>query len=229
MKATNYPRWILAGLMGLTTASSSAAEPAAGKPATTDAPLKVAPLKVSSTKESVGSIDTVTRVFVTTETNRFTFLLPKGFRLTSDEAEHALSLAAPDAAGLIKLRISEQAGKEEASKENAAREKPELKPDKVRETLLESQPDARILKEFAASAGNLSGQGFELQWRSATGSMVSSRIAIIPFPGGMLEFSLTALTQRIRQLDWPLNQVMLSFRQAPIQGKLDIAPLSDKF
>lgn len=223
MNVREWAYGILVGVLALAALSSRAAEPASGKAAAAEPP-KVVPLKVSSTKEKVGSIDTVTRVFVTTETNRFTFLLPKGFRLTSDDAERSLSLASPDAAGLIKLRISERAGRGQTSQE-----KPELKPDKVRETLLESQSDAKIIKEFAASAGSLSGLGFELQWRSATGAMVSSRIAVIPFPGGILEFSQTALTQRLRQLDWPLNQIMLSFRQAPIQGRLDIAPLSDKF
>lgn len=210
--------YLVAALLTLTAVSARAAEPAAGKPAEADTPPKVVPLKVSSRQEKVGEIDTITRVFVDTATNRFAFILPKGFRLTTDDAEQSLSLTSHDASGLIKLRISERASKE----------KPELKPDKVREAVLENQADAKIVKECGASAGNLMGLGYELQWRSSEGSMLSARIAIIPFPGGTLEFRQTALSQRIRQLDPALNQILLSFRQAPADGKLDIVPLSDK-
>ena len=207
----------------LTTAPVFAAEPASSRPAADkptegETPAKVVPLKVSSRQEKIGEIDTITRVFVTTETNQFTFILPKTFRLTTDNAEQSLSMTSPDASGLIKLRVSEKVG----------REKPELKPDKVREALLERQPEAKVVREFGASAGNLSGPGFELQWRTTDGALLSSSIAVIPFPGGTIEFSQTALTQRIRQLDQALNQMLLSFRQAPIDVKLDFAPLSDK-
>lgn len=175
-------------------------------------------LKVTSMKEQVGNIDTVTRVFVTTETNRFTFIVPKHFRFHTDDADQSLSLTTSDASGLIKLRISERSGNET----------PKLSPQTVRESLLESHPDAKVMSEFSASAGSLIGVGVELQWRATSDAMLSSRIALIPFPGGTLEFSQTARAQGIRQLDQALNQVLLSFRQAPIGGNLNIAPLSDK-
>lgn len=218
MKTSVRTLSILGLWLGLTASLGRAAEPAPGKPAEAGAPVRAVPLKVFSRQEKVGEIDTITRFFVTTETNQFTFILPKTFRLTTDNAEQSLSMTSSDASGLIEVRISEHGGKD----------KPELKPDKVREALLEDQPDAKVVQEFGASAGNLSGLGFELQWRPAGGAMISSRIAVIPFPGGTIEFSQKALSQRLRQLDPALNQVLLSFRQAPINGTLDFAPLSDK-
>lgn len=218
MNTRNCTLSVLSLWLALTPSPTSAAEPAASKPPGAEASVRVVPLKVYARQEKVGEIDTITRVFVATETNQFTFVLPKTFRLASDSTEQSLSMTSSDASGLIEVRISESIDKD----------KPELKPDKVREVLLEGQPDAKVVQEFGASAGNLSGFGFELQWRPAGGAMLSSRIAVIPFPGGTLEFSQKALSQRIRQLDPALNQVLLSFRQAPIHGKLDFAPLSDK-
>lgn len=209
---------MIALLLVLTAVSAPTDEPVKGKSAVDGPPAKLATLKVSSVKEKVGEIDTVTRVLITTDTNRFTFILPKRYRLNTTDAGQSLSLAPEDGSALIKLSITEQ----------ASPEPPELKAETVRQQLLDCHPDASVVEEFGASAGSFSGLGFELQWRPANGAMLNSRIAIIPFPGGTLEFSQTGLSQRIRELDQALNQLMLSFRRAPLSGKLDIAPLSDK-
>lgn len=216
MKA-NYLMWVLAALLLGSVPRMTGAETAKGKDKE-EAPVKVVPFKVASKLEQVGQIETVTRVFVTTETNQFTFLLPRHFRFQTDDADQSLSLSTADGAGLIKLRI----------REREDRETPKLTPETVRESLLGDHPDAQVVSEYAASAGSLMGMGMELQWRAAGAAMVSSRIALIPFPGGIIEFSQTARTQQLGLLNQAANQVFLSFRQAPVGGKLNIAPLSDK-
>ncbi len=192
------------------------AEPPAVKAPATNSPAKPSTFKLVTATEQGASTE-VKRVFLAAETNKFTFRMPEGFQLQSDAAKKTVTLIADDKIGSVSVQVTEVAGGKA----------PELNPEELRQKLLARHNAAKIVDEFAASAGDLSGSAFEIEWvHAGSGAVLAARVAFIPFPGGLLEFNQIAPKAKIRDYDQALNQVLLSFRHAPIDGQFDIAPLS---
>ncbi|MEK7675590.1 MAG: hypothetical protein AAB676_07140 [Verrucomicrobiota bacterium] len=194
------------------------AEPPAVKAPSTNSPAKPSTFKLVTATEQGASTE-VKRVFLAAETNKFTFRVPEGFQLQSDAAKKTVTLIADDKIGSVTVQVTEVVGGKA----------PDIQPEELRQRLLARHNAAKIVDEFAASAGDLSGSAFEVEWiHEGSKAVLAARVAFIPFPGGLLEFNQIAPKAKVRDYDQVLNQVLLSFRHARIDGQFDIAPLSTK-
>lgn len=153
----------------------------------------------------------ITRGIIIAETNQFSFVVPAGFRQQIDAAAKKVTLTSTNYACAIIAAIHESAT------EGAAN----LKPDSLRQLLLARYKDARIVDEFTASIESMSGPAFEVEWVNDL-TLISTRVAFIPYPGGHLEVTLQAPTKKIRAYDQSLFQLLLSFRTSPIGAKLAV-------
>ena len=88
-------------------------------------------------------------------------------------------------------------------------------------------PGAKISDEFSLSAANASGPAFDAQWEGISGTTQSGRVAFIPSPVGILEFSLLSKPDKFTQGKYFLNFLLLTFRSNE-GGSLDMPVFSDK-
>jgi hypothetical protein len=154
----------------------------------------------------------ITRGVLVAQARQFSFVIPSGFRRQVDAAEKKLSLISTGFTCEITATICE-----------AATDGPvDLKPDVLRERVLSRFNSARIVNEFDAFIESMSGPAFEAEWKSDAGMKMTTRAAFIPYPGGLIEFSVQAPTSEIRKYDQSLNQLLLSFRSSAMGEKLPV-------
>ena len=97
----------------------------------------------------------------------------------------------------------------------------------ARDILLRQHPGAKISDEFSLSAANSPGPAFDAQWEGVSGTVQSTRVAFIPFPVGILEFSLLSKPEKFTQGKYFLNFLLLTFRSNE-GGNLDMPVFSGK-
>ncbi len=153
----------------------------------------------------------ITRGIIVAETNQFSFVVPSGFRQQIDPTSKKVTLTSTNYACAIIAAIHESATEGPA----------DLKPDSLRQRLLASYKDAKIVDEFTASIESMSGPAFEIEWAGELGKM-STRAAFIPYPGGHIEVTVQAPTKKIRAYDQSMFQLLLSVRTSPIGAKLAV-------
>lgn len=174
------------------------------------------PLQASIVNEPVPNLPPVPLVCVSAGTNRFSFLMPDGFRL-SDPEPGKLVLVNVDYSCFLTFRI---VGAVPADSK-------ELRSDSCRELVLKRYSGAKILEEFSLTAANHSGPAFDVQWKNPGGGAQSARIACIPSAAGILAFSLEATSDKFPAISSSFNSLLLTFRTNE-RGKLENVHLSDK-
>jgi hypothetical protein len=153
---------------------------------------------------------------IAADTSRFSFLPPSGWNAHSTASEKTIKLVRPESGALITVRIIED-------KSDPA---VELTNETLRPILLSRYPSAKIVEELSASALGQSAPAFELESRTSNNARQRTRVAFVPFPGGYLECALTAATEKIGPEYHGFNQFLLSFRHAPLKGKLELQPVT---
>jgi hypothetical protein len=176
-----------------------------------------APFSTQLKREETSGPDIVQRAYIACGTNRFAFVVPPEYRLDGSNPEKIV-LSNADYSSFISFRIVAPLNFPAQA----------LEPEKCRQRMLECYPGAKVLEEFSQSAANHSGPAFDVRWTNSSNAVQFARVAFIPSPAGVLEFSLVATDGNFKQGEYFLNSVMLTFRSNE-GGKLDIAPLSDKF
>lgn len=162
-----------------------------------------------------GQIST-SRAYITAGTNKFAFLVPDEFKLTSSDAQRA-TLMKPDGSAVITVRvISSLAGSGKEFDGSAARA-----------LIYEEHPDATVTTEFGIMAANASGPAFEFFW--GAGSVArASRVGFVPLRAGVIEFSLDASPKNLAPALGDFNYLLVTFRASDENGKLEATPLSDR-
>ena len=145
---------------------------------------------------------TLTRYSVQTERREFHFLPPPDWQVTLDDAAQAVVFAPRDGSVRFSLKITWSAGAKPALPDLAA----------LRSQLLERHPDTIITEEFTAHASQESGPAFDLTYTTAKTYSLASRVAFIPFPGGMVEFELTARPEKFAQNHLTFGRLLNSFQ-----------------
>jgi hypothetical protein len=102
-----------------------------------------------------------------------------------------------------------------------------LDTDALREKVRADYPQSAILAEFGASAGNLHGPGFDLRWVATNKLERLARVGFIPTPAGILEFSAVSSAASAARAKSDLSTIMLTFRTAGADGKLELRPVPD--
>lgn len=175
------------------------------------------PFKVVSRNEEMLGDRPVQRAYLSKGTNQFAFVVPPGFRLNAT-SPGKLSLINANDNGFITFRVA-------APLPSWPRE---LSADDCRDLVSAQFPTAKIDREFTQPVADHSGPAFDVSWTNSGGGGQSARIVFLPSPAGILEFCLEGNPNSFGANQTAFYSVLLSFRTNE-RGKLEIAPLSDRF
>lgn len=144
---------------------------------------------------------TLTSYVVLSRQNGFRFLPPHGWKLVVDESENKITLAPPDLSARISFTVSWQ--KEANTAPVAA--------DVLRSKVLGRFPEATMIEE-PCYANEQKGIAFDLSYSPANDVNLSTRLAFIPFRGGIVEFNLTSKTTDFAKHHLTFGQLLNSFQ-----------------
>ena len=197
-------------------APRSAVEPAARPDASTDlpgAPRAEKPrLRITSSPQTIHGGIQVPTMIVVAEFNKFSFLPPSGWRVTSEASQKRIQLSRPQSGSSITVDLAEE------STGQTAERSPEVWLPRITNRFA----NAKILDQlFLSGLGGL-GPALDLEWRATSGSLRRARAGVIPFAGGYLECTLTGPAEKVGQDFQALSQLLLSFRQSPLNGRLEL-------
>jgi hypothetical protein len=180
-----------------------------------------AALEVKTVNEYVADLPPVIRIYATAGTEKFALLVPFGFRL-AEQAADRIRLDHQESSSAITFRLL---GKPVLPAEPSA----EASMTNLVKTMIQQRRAGAVIKdEFAVRVAGQDSFGFDLEWLNAAGQNQMERVVYVPLPEGMLEFSLLATTERMKELGYSLNAHLLTFRKA-VNGKLQVEPLSSLF
>jgi len=155
--------------------------------------------------------------YVTFGTNKFGFVMPAGFRLEKEDAQK-VTLVSADISCLLSFRIlgSLPPGTTE------------LDPATYRDLLLSRHPGGKIIEEFSQAAVSRYGPAFDLRWNAAGTVPRRERVLLIPSDAGVLEFSLVSSLEAFETGRRAFNELLMTFRAADADGRLNMPMLSDR-
>lgn len=152
----------------------------------------------------------IRRVYVTTGTNQFAFILPEGFRLTAYSEK--ILLLSPDGLCSLSFRIITPTFSTLDESESAF----------YRRCAINQYPGANISSESSERFGPHSGPAFDLQWQNSGGGAQTARIAYIPNAAGVLEVGLVSPAARFGADQYVFNGLLASLVTNE-NGKLEAA------
>jgi hypothetical protein len=156
--------------------------------------------------------------YVTFGTNKFGFVMPAGFRLETQDVQK-VTLVSADLSCLLTFRMLE----------SLAPGTTELDPAPYRDLILSRHSGCKILEEFSQAAVNRSGPVFDLRWNATGGVPRRERILFIPSEAGVLEFSLVSSLENFEAGRQGFNALLITFRAADADGRLNMPQLSNRF
>jgi hypothetical protein len=174
------------------------------------------PLQVSLEREPVAYTDPYYRAYVTVGTNKFSFLIPTGFRFQTDAGSGKVAFCNRD--GSISLSFAIHASQSEVEGELSA--------DYYRELVAGDHPLAKINAEFARSAAGRKGPGYDVQWKVSDDLYQGKRIVFIPSAVGVLEFTASGSLANATKVQSDLDFVLTTFA-ASKDGKLKVTHLGN--
>jgi hypothetical protein len=204
---------VLAACLCLLRSSSYAGE-AEATPPTNSPPLK---LKAEIRDENGPGQLEAKRAYLAVGAQKLAFLMPDAYHSESASPQ-SFSLANVDLACLITCRILSLPSPETKVLTSAV----------CRELLSSRYSGATILEEFTVTADNRSGPAFDLRWKAQGGLERHCRVVYILLDKDLLEVSLVASPEKFETGRQDLNRVLVTFRTSGPDGKLQVAPLSDK-
>ncbi len=202
----------LLSLLCLLPGSASAQAPAA-----TNAP----DFQLATTRHNLEGLGHYFRAVATVGTNRFAFIVPKGYSMRLDEVNRQLRAVEHEDKCSITIRLLG------TSTNLVDQASGTLKPEGIRALVFDRFPTGRITEEFALGAAGRTGPAFDLTWKNGAGLKLQSRLAFILTPAGILEFHLMTGVAEAEEFKYALNSLMLTLRVAE-NGKLELPELSNK-
>ncbi|MSU20297.1 MAG: hypothetical protein EXS30_02755 [Pedosphaera sp.] len=167
---------------------------------------------VSSVAQTIHGGIQIPALVVMLESSQFSFLPPRGWNVQPSASEKLIRLVRPESAALIILHIIED------KTSGALPSKVEA----LRPSVLSRYPGARIVEEFSASGMGQSGPAFDLERPHTNHGRERTRVVFIPFPGGYLDCALTVSADKVGHEYHDLNQLLLSFRRAPLRSRIEL-------
>jgi len=155
----------------------------------------------------------VTNYVLVTEGRRFVFVPPPKWSVRPDAENKTIHLLPEDLRAGIGFKVTLE--------QNTAQ--PELKPEELRQEILDRYPHAAITNEFKCYTSGAEGIVFDVRRLLEQKTMVSSRIAFVAFGGGKVEFELTANAERIADYHFVFGALLSSFRIEPAATKSAIS------
>ena len=167
---------------------------------------------VSSVAQTIHGGIQIPALVVALENSQFSFLPPRGWNVQSSASEKLIRLVRPESAALIIVHIIEDKTTEALPSTVEA----------LRPRVLSRYPGAKIVEEFSASGLGQSGPAFDLEGQRTNHGRERTRLVFIPFPGGYLDCALTVSADKIGHEYHDLNQLLLSFRRAPLRSRIEL-------
>jgi len=174
-------------------------------------------MKVVVEKASTNTTLPLFRAWITSGTDKFTFLVPEGFYIRAAPSQDRLKLA--NKAGDCQIAF--------ALLHITPSDTGELKPEICRELLLSRHPGAKVLEEFPEHAAGQEGLGYDLQWETPEHLAYRIRTVFVPFASGVWEFTTTTVPKKFPEGRAGLHTLILTFR-ASAGGVLEVRPLPDR-
>ena len=227
MSFPNASRFILAAIGGillsgwapLRAQDAQPADPQDAPPAEAPAPVET-PFAVSIQKgESIG-FEQIFRVKITTSTNEFAFVVPRGLNLRVDASfPGKIIISKADSTYFMTLRfIQGQAQSSGGAESNSM----------FRNIVMNQYEGASGLEESSMSADGQSGPAFDANWYiGGTSTRRTVRVAFIPTVAGVLECSMVADPKKSSEAKSALSAMLLTLRSNK-NGKLENLVLMDK-
>lgn len=129
-----------------------------------------------------------TLCLITAEANKFSFRLPKEFKVRTDAANKSIILYKLDNSCAVHMKFNEETGSPQNSHES------------LRARVLASHPGAEIMEEFDTSAARMACPAFELR-KASKGYGIASRVIFVPFQNAEVELTLIAPIRRGENMD----------------------------
>ena len=148
---------------------------------------------------------------VSTESERFTLVLPSAWRHLALPHERAIRLGPADARVLVTVHFRNTPA---AAGGMATAEF-------IRNGVLARFPGAAVTDEFPTRGLGSPGYGFDLEWRSSAGARQVARVAVATHEQGWIEAVLTAPASEIGRYHHDFSQVVGSVRRSGPTGKLN--------
>jgi hypothetical protein len=165
--------------------------------------LVAAEITIESRTVAIPENGSVSSVIVRTAQSEVSLIPPSNWRLTIDTNTTTLTWQTRDFRTMLRLHlVPGPTGVASVNKEALRR--------RVRVDF----PDAEIMDESECFTANLSGTGFELEQRKTQFPSVT-RLAFVPYDGGMLELQVTFPVDDREQIRPSLTSVMNSLRITP--------------
>jgi hypothetical protein len=134
---------------------------------------------------------------ILTESNRFEFILPLGWKVSSTTSERKITFDARDFKGTMAMKIV-------PGPTNS------MDIQVLRDELAVRFAGSKITEESQCYTSDGRGPAFDLEW-VINGNSVSVRIGFVPFAGGIIEFSLTATPENFGECRLPFGNLLTSF------------------
>ncbi len=144
----------------------------------------------------------VTNLVLYTARHEFSFLPPANWKMGVNTNEATVAWESSDLSSLISLKTV-------FSNNGRA---PAISAAQLRPAIREHFAGARIVEEFVAYTGSGEGLAFDLEYVLAGRFRMNTRLAYVPFNGGLVEFNLTAPTDKFAQHQRELGLLLNSFR-----------------
>ena len=135
--------------------------------------------------EEIAERGKVPSFIILTDSNRFSFLPPAGWNVSHNPSERKVTLVSKDRGANMSFTILPA---------DAVTDKTSTM-EGLRDQLLLRFPDAKVLRSFPCFSGGQAGLAFDLERSINKQAPVSLRVAVVHYPGGSVEFMLTAASQ----------------------------------
>jgi hypothetical protein len=194
---------ILAGLLlgvfaMVATAQAEDLEPTESK--SENVTTNQAPLSVDVRQNVEDSFTPYRYAFVTAGQERYTFLVPDGFRVDgSDPAK--VKLISPDYSCVITLGLAGAALPAGAK----------VSIETIRARIMAGHPSATVTTEHTICADGQTAPALDFVWTGDAGLNRNSRTALVPTAGGLVEFNVTTSPDRFQASLAHFNLVLLTF------------------
>lgn len=198
---------ILGTLLFVSRASAAEALPDSSTPAT-NKPAFNASLRGG---ETIGDRQ-VQRAFLTIGASQIAFVIPNDFFMDASDTQK-ITLSDNGGNYFITVRVSNRPSVDAESQAGY-----------FKAQALSRFPEAKISSQSSEFAANHAGPSYDLEWVSANGTSQTARIAFIPCPAGVLEFSILSRTSNFKDAQLYFT-VLLSSVRSNETGKLVIVPL----
>ena len=160
------------------------------------------PFLLSTRTTEIPERGAVTTTVLRTSESEFSFLSPVGWRSEVDAGRQMITWTSPDYTSVLRLQIRFQ-GSGQANR---------LRPEDLRQVVLQELPAARITEEFSCPSGSAPGLAFDAERRGAADGAVLSRMAFLPVPGGRAEVLLSTPREHFAQRQTELTGFLNSFQ-----------------